>query len=501
MKRLVVVCSVLLSACSNISSSASPTPSLPDTLESFYSQVITWEECRGIFECADVQVPLDYNDFSKGTISLSVMKKPADGTSQGAIFTNPGGPGGSGIQYLESYSYAFSRTLQKNFDLVSWDPRGVNESSPVDCLTDSELDVYGASEPTPDDQAEIEAFKNLTLEFSSGCLENSAEILSHISTTETVKDLDILREVLEQSKLNYIGKSYGTLIGAYYAEMFPNRVGQFVLDGTVDPSLTTRELALGQAIGFDDALLRFAKYCFDLESSCDLGNSERVIVKNIMDFLNRLDQEPLETSDPNRPLTESLGWVSVYGPLYAPSFGWDWLISGLEEAYLGDGTNLLEIADWISSRNSNGTYSDNSTEAYWSITCLDNGPTTELPDVFEKDFETKSPYFGRALAWSEAGCLNWPVTGEKLSKVVTASGAPPIIVIGTTHDPATPDVWARALASQLTSGIYVNFNGDGHTAYMSGSKCINTLVDEFILNNVIPEEGTRCEPNNPLVSP
>ncbi|MFZ9694125.1 MAG: alpha/beta hydrolase [Candidatus Nanopelagicales bacterium] len=501
MKRLVVLCSLLLTACSNQSGSVIPPPSLPDTLESFYSQDLTWKECRGIFECADVQVPLDYNDFSKGTITLSVMKKPAEGSSRGAIFTNPGGPGGSGIQYLESYSYAFSRILQKNFDLVSWDPRGVNESSPVDCLTDSELDFYGASEPTPDNPAEIEAFKNLTLEFSYGCLENSPEILSHISTTETVKDLDILRELLAQPKLNYIGKSYGTLIGAHYAEMFPNRVGKFVLDGAVDPSLTTRELALGQAVGFDDALSRFAKYCFDLESSCELGNSERVIIKNIMDFLNRLDQEPLKTNDPNRPLTESLGWVSVYGPLYAPSFGWDWLISGLEEAYQGDGTNLLEIADWISSRNSNGTYSDNSTEAYWSITCLDNGPTTELPNTFEKDFISKSPYFGRALAWSEAGCLNWPVIGEKLSKSITASGAPPILVIGTTHDPATPDSWARSLAEQLSVGIYVNFNGDGHTAYMSGSKCINTLVDEFILNDVIPEVGTSCEPNNPLVAP
>ncbi|MGA0857492.1 MAG: alpha/beta hydrolase, partial [Candidatus Nanopelagicales bacterium] len=165
------------------------------------------------------------------------------------------------------------------------------------------------------------------------------------------------------------------------------------------------------------------------------------------------------------------------------------------------GTNLLEIADWISSRNSNGTYSDNSTEAYWSITCLDNGPTTELPNTFEKDFISKSPYFGRALAWSEAGCLNWPVIGEKLSKSITASGAPPILVIGTTHDPATPDSWARSLAEQLSVGIYVNFNGDGHTAYMSGSKCINTLVDEFILNDVIPEVGTSCEPNNPLVAP
>ena len=498
---MVFLCAVALSACSFQSAESSPTPTPPQTLDSFYDQVVTWKECRGIFECADVVVPLDYNNLSDGTISLSVMRKRAEGTSRGAIFTNPGGPGGSGIQYLESYSFAFSRTLQKNFDLVSWDPRGVNESSPVDCLTDSELDVYGASEPTPDDADEREFFNRLTLDFSAGCLENSGEILSHISTTETVKDLDILREVFEQAKLNYIGKSYGTLIGAHYAHMFPDRVGQFVLDGAVDPSITTRELALGQAVGFDDALRRFAKYCFEIESSCDLGNSERVIINNIINFLEQLDKQPLKTNDPNRPLTESLGWVAVYGPLYAPSFGWDWLISGLEEAYRGDGSNLLEIADWIMSRNSNGTYADNSTEAYWSITCLDNGPSTEFPDSFVAEFVSKSPYFGRALAWSEAGCFNWPVTGEVLSKTVSALGAPPIIVIGTTHDPATPDAWARSLAEQLVSGIYVNFNGDGHTAYMSGSKCINTIVDEFILNGVLPTDGTICEPNTPLVSP
>jgi hypothetical protein len=226
-----------------------------------------------------------------------------------------------------------------------------------------------------------------------------------------------------------------------------------------------------------------------------------MIMKNVMDLLDNLDREPLTTNDPNRPLTESLGWVSVYGPLYAPSFGWDWLISGLEDAYREDGSTLLEIADWIMSRNSDGTYSDNSTEAYWSITCLDNGPTTVLPDVFEAEFITKSPYFGRALAWSEAGCFNWPVEGESISKNVSAVGAPPIIVIGTTHDPATPDVWARSLAKQLGVGIYVNFNGDGHTAYMSGSKCINTIVDTFIMEGVLPQDGTICQPNNPLVSP
>jgi len=500
MKYLVVLF-VLLSACSIGGSSERPSPSQSLTLESFYEQDVEWTKCRGIFECAKVQVPLNYNDITGEILELSVMRKSAEKQSLGAIFTNPGGPGGSGIQYLESYSFAFSRTLQKNFDLVSWDPRGVNESSAVDCLSDSDLDVYGASEPTPDDVGEIAAFKNLTLTFSEGCLEKSATILSHISTTETVKDLDILRAVLQQEKLHYIGKSYGTLIGSLYAHMFPKNVGRFVLDGAVDASLSTRDLALGQAIGFDNALSRFARYCFDQESSCDLGNSERIIKKNIMDLLERLDREPLQTNNPNRPLTESLGWVSVYGPLYAPSFGWDWLISGLEEAYQGDGSNLLEIADWIMSRNSDGTYSDNSTEAYWAITCLDNGPTTVLPDTFEEDFVRQSPYFGRTLAWSEAGCFNWPVTGERISKDVSARSAPPIIVIGTTHDPATPDAWARALAQQLGVGVYVNFNGDGHTAYMSGSSCINTLVDDFMVKGTLPKVGTVCQPNNPLVSP
>lgn len=500
MKHLVVLLA-LLSGCSLQDSSQHPSPSQSKTLESFYAQEISWTDCRGVFECAKVEVPLDYNNLNGDTISLSVMRKPAEQDSLGAIFTNPGGPGGSGIQYLEAYSFAFSRTLQKNFDLVSWDPRGVNESSGVDCLSDANLDVYGASEPTPDDASEIQAFKNLILDFSDGCLEKSGEILSHVSTTESVKDLDILRAVLKQKKLHYIGKSYGTLIGSLYAHMFPEYVGRFVLDGAVDASLSTRDLALGQAIGFDDALLRFARYCFDLDTSCDLGNSERMIIKNIMDLLKDLDREPLQTNDSKRPLTESLGWVAVYGPLYAPSFGWDWLITGLEEAYQGDGSNLLEIADWIMSRNTDGTYSDNSTEAYWAITCLDNGPTTELPTAFEADFIAKSPYFGRALAWSEAGCFNWPVTGERISKDVRANGAPPIIVIGTTHDPATRDIWAQALAKQLGVGVYVNFNGDGHTAYMSGSSCINSLVDNFFVKSILPNDGTSCQPNNPLISP
>lgn len=500
MKRFLVVV-LLLSACSLPGTqNQSPTPNNSnDSLEFFYEQEVSWRTCRGVFECAKVRVPLDYNKLDGDVIELSVMRKLTTGTRLGAIFTNPGGPGGSGIQYLESYSYAFTSKLQKSFDLVSWDPRGVNESAPVDCLTDAELDEFVASEPTPDDAAEIAEFKRAVVEFQQGCVEKSGDILSHISTTETVKDLDILRAVVGEEKLNYIGKSYGTVIGAHYARMFPDRVGRFVLDGAVDAEIGSQQLALGQAQGFDDALKRFASYCFDLITRCDLGVSERLIMSNIMDLLRTLDREPLPTNDPDRPLTESLGWVSVYGPLYAPGFGWDWLITGLEDAYAGDGSTLLEIADWINSRNSNGTYSDNSTEAYWAITCLDNGPSTDFPDSFESYFKAQSPYFGRALAWSEAGCFNWPVSGQRLVKDVSAEGAPPIIVIGTTHDPATPDSWAKALAKQLGVGIYVNFNGDGHTAYVSGSTCINQIVDNFLLQGTVPADGTVCQPNNPLV--
>lgn len=499
MKKLIALLSVfLLAACT---STPAPDNSISaKTLDDYYNQTLTWTDCDGTFECSELTVPLNYENLAGETIQIALKKFPAldQDTKLGSIVVNPGGPGGSGVDYITYYDYQFSRDLYSAFDMVGFDPRGVIRSAPVDCLTDSEMDDYLSSDSTPDTTLEVSEFLKDSENFSKACVENTGDSINYVSTIETARDMDILRAALGETKLNYLGKSYGTELGAVYAHMFPAQVGKFVLDGAVDTSLSTSDLTLGQLKGFSIAFDRFAQYCAYGEAPCALGNSPEEVVQTVATLLSSLDENPLPT-DHGRELTEALAWTAVIGPQYAPADAWDWLIMGLEEAVDGDGTSLMDIADWFNGRNPDGSYEDNLTEAYWAITCSDNGPTTESPETLLAQYNNIDPLFGPMFAWSEGGCYNWPFDrGIDLSDV-SAPTADPIVVIGTTYDPATPDAWAKSLAAQLEVGVYVNFNGDGHTAYKSGSKCIDDLVDAFFIDGVVPAANTSCEPNNPLL--
>ncbi len=499
MKKAIAIISLLfLTACSP---SASPTNSIDaKSLDDYYNQTLTWEKCDGAFECAKLTVPLDYEDLSGETIQIALKKFPAQDQENklGAIVVNPGGPGGSGVDYVTYYDYQFSQDLYTAFDIVGFDPRGVLRSSPVDCLSDSEMDVYLSSDSTPDTTAEISKFLQDAESFSQDCVTNSGSIINHVSTIETARDMDILREALGETKLNYLGKSYGTELGAVYAHTFPDKVGKFVLDGAVDMSGDTSDLTRGQLRGFAIELNRFAQYCAYGETDCSLGHSPEEVIQTIKTLMSSLDANPLDT-DQGRPLTEALAWTALVGPQYSPADAWDWLIMGLEDAVNGDGTTMLDIADWFNGRNSDGTYEDNLTEAYWAITCSDGGPTSDSPEKLLPEYNKVDSLFGPMFAWSEGGCYNWPFDRNIDLSDVSAPTADPIIVIGTTYDPATPDAWAKALAQQLEVGIYINFNGDGHTAYKSGSKCIDSLVDAYFIDGVIPTVNTSCEPNKPLI--
>lgn len=492
---------VLLAACTAPSTSPSSTLSLDGSLDVFYNQTLNWQDCRDVFECTKLVVPLDYADLTGDTIEISVMRHKTEQSSKriGSLVINPGGPGGSGVDYVESYDTLFTDAIIETYDIVGFDPRGVNESAPIECLSAAELDVYLASEPTPDTPAEVAAFFAEGKAADAKCFEKSGKVISHVSTVETVKDLDILRAALGEDKLDYLGKSYGTQIGAVYAAMFSDKVGRFVLDGAVDMQLTSAELSLGQAKAFELALKRFATYCVESAVVCDLGNTPQAVVAKIQKFINSLDQKPLKTDDRDRMLTESLGWSAIIGPMYMPDGGWDWLIEGLSNAFKGDGTGLLDIADWINGRNFDGTYLDNSTAAFTAISCLDYGKTGAAPQELLEKFEAEAPFFGRVLAWSEGGCADWKASGELLPRDVSAPDAPAIVVIGTTYDPATPNEWAVALAKQLKVGVYLNFNGDGHTAYLSGSECVDNAVDAFWINGTVPAAGTVCQPDFPFV--
>lgn len=501
LSAVAVVVALFVSACGHSEATPFPSNSLAaNSLEDYYAQEVVWEDCEVFFECATVVVPMDYAEPAGDTVNIAVSrhlaKKPAKRV--GALFMNPGGPGGSGIEYLRGYEFQFTNKIIDQFDLIGFDPRGVNLSSAVDCFTDAELDEYAASEATPDTPAEVAAFIEFGKQVDENCAERTGDLINHVSTVEAAKDLDVLRAVMGETKLHYMGKSYGTQLGAVYAVLFPENIGNMVLDGAVDFTLSTKDLSLGQAKGFDLSLSRFARYCIEAAVVCGLGNSETEILQNIQDLLDELDQQPMKTSDPDRPLSESQAWTAILGAMYAADGGWDWLIEGLSMAFRGKGSELLNISDWFWGRESDG-YSDNSTAANIAINCADFGPSGLTPEDIEAEFVAAAPFTGRVLAWSEGGCDSLAGGFTPMPQNLNVNSSMPILVIGSSFDPATPDEWARALASKLGVGVYINYNGDGHTGYMAGSTDLDKVVDDFFLSGLVPAANSSYEPDWPLL--
>ncbi len=477
-------------------------------LADFYTQTLSWETCGEEFECATVTVPVDYDDPDGDTIELSALRVPATGDDRiGSLLVNPGGPGASGVEYAELAGSVVSEQVRERYDVVGFDPRGVGESSPIDCLEDAELDEYLATGGSPDDDAEIDALQEQADDFAEGCQTNSGDLLSHIGTPNVARDLDVLRAALGDQQLTYMGKSYGTYIGALYADMFPDRVGRLVLDGAIDPTLTGTEMALGQAEGFERALSAFITWCLEQET-CAAGGSESEIRQAISGLLEQVDEEPLSTEDEERPLTEALAFYGLILPLYLTADeGYEPLNQALGEAIdEGDGTMLLNFADIYLERSSSGEYNNNQNEALVAVNCLDYPGTGTIEDAQANaaTFTQASPIFGPFLAWGELGCGNIGSDdssgGDGSSEddapgtePVTADGAAPILVVGTTGDPATPYEWAEGLAGQLSSGVLLTYESAVHTAYRAGSSCIDTAVDAYFLEGTVPEAGTRCD--------
>jgi pimeloyl-ACP methyl ester carboxylesterase len=464
-----------------------------DALARFYDQDVAWRECRSTMECAEVEVPLDYAQPSGETVTLALLRVPATDAGQrvGSMLVNPGGPGASGIEYAAAADTYFGDELRAAFDIVGFDPRGVGQSTPVDCLSDEELDEFIASDPDPDDAAEAEEGLAQLERFGRGCLDRSGDLAAHVSTEEAARDMDVLRAVLDQDQMVYFGASYGTFLGATYADLFPERVGRLVLDGAIDPSMGSTERSLVQAEGFEVALRAYVEHCVDQRGRCFLGESVEEGLETIRVFLEGLDEEPIP-GDEGRDLTQGLAVLGVWAPLYNESY-WTLLDQGLERALSGDGRVLLSFADQYVGRGPNG-YVDNSTEALYAVNCLDDGEalTVEEAAAVEDDFVAASPTFGRIFAYGLTACGSWPVESGRGPSELTAPGADPILVIGTSRDPATPLAWAEALAEQLESGVLVRRDGDGHTGYGAGNSCVDEAVERYLVSGEVPEGDLDC---------
>ena len=461
-------------------------------LAPFYEQRLRWQPCGTAAECALLTVPLDYRSPDGDTIDLAVLRMPAlDPDARiGSMVVNPGGPGAPGTSYAAQAEQVFGQPLLDRFDIVGFDPRGTGSSSPVDCLSDDQLDDYIATDPDPDTAAERAAFIDWTDAIGAGCVERSGDLARHITTVEAARDIDILRAALGEATLTYFGASYGTKLGATYADLFPDKVGRLVLDGAVGLSIGSRELSLQQAEGFETALRAYVANCVE-ETDCFLGDSVDAGIDRIRQFIDAVDADPLPT-DTARELQVGNAFYGIVAPLYNRDY-WFILSQALRLGLNGDGSVLLRLSDLYTSRGTNG-YDDNSTEALYAINCLDD-PSALAPDEVDGQvarFEEASPTFGRVFAWGLAGCAGIEAQSTEEPRTITGAGAPPIVVVGTSRDPATPYAWAVSLAEQLESGVLVSRDGDGHTGYNAGNGCVDTAIEDYLIDGTVPRDGLSC---------
>jgi pimeloyl-ACP methyl ester carboxylesterase len=475
------------------STTASASPSSTSALARFYEQKLSWHGCGGGFQCTSLTVPLDYANPGGGTITIAVNRLKASGSKRGSILVNPGGPGGSGVDYAKSKPV--TKRVREHYDLIGFDPRGVGKSSPVRCATTKFLDDLYLADASPDTPTERQAIFDLSKQLAEGCQERSARLLPHVSTADAARDMDVLRAALGDAKLTYMGKSYGTYLGAVYAGLFPTHVRALILDGAIDPTLTTEELNRTQAKGFETALDAFLRDCIK-RSSCPLdGTSVAEARVHLGQFIDGLDSSPLPTrrysEADGRDLTQAEGVLGIATALYSKS-SWSFLRDALKEALGGDGSTLLYIADQLVDRHDH-KYS-NQSESNMAINCLDH-PAPKDAASYDRDaaaWAKESPVFGEFLAYGSVPCAYWPVPPLGKDQAITAPGSPPILVSGTLRDPATPYSWAVALSRQLSRGVLLTYDGDGHTVYGEGSACVDRIADDYLLDLKVPATGVRC---------
>jgi pimeloyl-ACP methyl ester carboxylesterase len=498
---LAGLCIAVLAGCSLLPSIVQPTTGPPpvDT-EGFYSQSIAWQSCGDGLECATIASPTNWDAPQDGSIDLAVVRHLANGSKLGSLLVNPGGPGGSGFDFvLYSASYAASANLLESYDLVGWDPRGVGRSTPVTCFTDSadrDQNLYGTFDSAYDTQGWIDELVVEEQKFADACAANTGDLLGHVDSLSNVKDMDLLRALVGDEKLNYLGYSYGTFLGALYAETFPDKVGRMVLDGAIDPLLSDFESLKVQMAGFDSAFRAYMAFCLDSED-CPFSGSVDTAVGQARKVLETVDAQSLVNSDGRRLDAATLG-TAIAENLYAENY-WPDMTSMFVSLSNGDPSQVFASADYYNSRNPDGSYSGNSVEVYTAVTCVDgdfvDDPATTLERIAEID--AAAPILGKFFAYDDfavldTACTHWPVPTATLPSSYEALGAPPILVIGTTNDPATPYAWAQSLAGQLSSGVLITHEGEGHTVYNQGVSCVDDTVDSYFLQGTVPSADPMC---------
>lgn len=472
--------------------------SIAAELQPFYTQAVEWSTCaEPDILCADIEVPADWSNPSGERLKLAIAYRKADNeTALGSVIFNPGGPGSSGVDWIKNSATQIGTTnLRANFNLVGFDPRGVGASEPkITCLDAKNTDefLYSDSEFGIGTDRDIAATRASIKEFTDACLANTGPNLQFVDTASAAKDLDVIRAVFGDKKINYLGFSYGTFLGTMYAELFPKRVGSMVLDGAIDPTVSEDAQNISQLVGFDRALKNYLTSCLESQD-CPFSGSLQNAERQIQQLLLSIEKKPL-TTDSERDLTIWSAITGIIMPLYGQSW-WPTLTEAFAEAKRGDGTILLALADTYNDRLEDGSYDSNMLEANIAISCLDGRQSADAESIAAQNklvLQTSST-FGRYWQFGALTCEQWPFPVAARPSEFAAKGSAPILVIGTTGDPATPYEQAVALANEvLENAQLVTFNGEGHTAYGLESKCINRTVDNYFIKNVVPSEDPDC---------
>jgi pimeloyl-ACP methyl ester carboxylesterase len=444
------------------------------------------------FGCGRVPVPLDYGQPTGQMIDIGLIRVHDSGQTQriGSLIMDPGGPGDSGILFAIQFAGSVSDDLLQHFDLIGFDPRGVGVSAPVRCTTDAQEDALLALSVDVRAQAGLAAAKQANAAVSAQCNAKYGKTLEHFNTVETAQDMDLIRQGLGDTKINYLGFSYGTELGAVYAHLYPAHIRVMALDGAVDPGVSGDAIRFNelQVAGFESAFDQFAADCAKRRACAALGNARAAVQA----LRQEADRSPIRSSVPGdrRRATGGIVLYAVLQALYSQS-EWPSLGTALLQAQHGDAKGLFELVDDYSQRSSNGEFS-NLLDVYGVVTCNDQrtDPSDAQVQATARIWARKYPLFGVWFAASLVQCQSWqsrrhPVPAE------TAVGSPPILVIGNLHDPATPYQGAVNLARSLTTGVLLSWDGEGHTSYGS-SACVDQKVNAYLINRTAPSSSTTC---------
>lgn len=460
---------------------------------------LAWSRCGRGVECAQVAVPVDYADPDGEQVGVALVRAPARDPKRriGSLLVNFGGPGDAGTETLPLTLDRFPARIRDRFDLVSFDPRGTGGTRQIDCVDDATTDLLAAEDPTPDDLAELERFftgENSAVDVEEACIERYGGWLAEIGSRNVARDMDRIRAALGEEQLNYLGYSYGTVIGAVYAQQFPDRIRTMVLDGAVNLSSTPAEEMEGNTAGFERALDEFLAWCTGSPACGFGGRDPRAALSKLRD---RFEGGLTEPAGNGRTAGVASFYLAMISSLYDRNDGWPALAIAMRRAARGDGSIMQLLADLYLGRDDNGHYSAIQ-EAIGPIRCADERvPLVDYPE-FRATFERLSaqyPFFGPLVGSGQPGCdprLPTPEPGEEVGDVRAAPDAP-VLIIGTTRDPATPYDGAVDLQSRIAGSRLLTYESTEHAAYGRGVACIDDAVDRYLVNRRPPRAGIRCK--------